>query len=120
MLLSRKLKIYGILTLVGVVLMTVSFVSPGWINVKKTKSSFAYFQTTEELWHLSAGVWYFSLCYQYSLSGGMTPRPYYYYEEMMGPPKKDRCEVHSYKKYLETNIEFRADTFKRKFRYALT
>nr|XP_022318293.1 uncharacterized protein LOC111121350 [Crassostrea virginica] len=104
MLLSRKLKIFGILTFVGVVLVTVSFVSPGWNNVKMKKSSFDYVQNTEESIHLSAGLWYFSLCYQNSLPGWMTPRPYYDDGIMMDPPRKDRCEVHSYENYLDTNI----------------
>ena len=57
MLLSRKLKIFGLLTFVGVVLMTVSFVSPGWINVKMKESSFDYVQNTEESIYLSSGLW---------------------------------------------------------------
>ena len=118
MLLSRKLKIFGILTFVGVVLVTVSFVSPGWNNVKTKESSFDYFQNTEESIHLSAGLWYFYLCHQNSLPGWMTPSPYYDDGIMMGPPRKDRCEVHSYKNYLDTNLGVGA--FRCKFRYALT
>ena len=115
MLLSRKLKIFGILTFVGVVLVTVSFVSPGWINVKE---SFDYVQNTEESIHLSAGLWYFSLCYQNSLPSWMTPGLFYDDGIMMDPPRKDRCEVHSYENYLDTNMV--AGSIQRKFRYALT
>nr|XP_022319874.1 uncharacterized protein LOC111122393 isoform X3 [Crassostrea virginica] len=98
MLLSRKLKIFGILTFVGVVLVTVSFVSPGWINFKTE-----YFQNTK-ISHFSAGPWYFFLCYQNPLPGEMTPRPYYDDGIMMDLQRKDGCEVHSYENDLDTNM----------------
>ena len=109
MLLSRKLKIFGILTFVGVVLVTVSFVSPGWINFKNE-----YFQNTKKSYHFSGGPWYFSLCYQNPLPGEMTPRPYYDDGIMMDLQRKDGCEVYSYENYLDTNMGVGA--FRCKFR----
>ena len=108
MLLSRKLKIFGILTFVGVVLVTVSFVSPGWINFKTE-----YFQNTK-ISHFSAGPWYFFLCYQNPLPGEMTPRPYYDDGIMMDLQRKDGCEVHSYENDLDTNMG--VGSFRCKFR----
>lgn len=68
MLPSRKLKTFYILTFTGMVLMTVSFVSPGWMNCKLSniKSLMVY---SEQLGypkeaHLSAGLWYFTICIQ--------------------------------------------------------
>uniref|UniRef100_A0A8W8KJG2 Uncharacterized protein n=1 Tax=Magallana gigas TaxID=29159 RepID=A0A8W8KJG2_MAGGI len=69
MLLSRKLKIFSILTFAGVVFMTISFVSPGWVNCKVSfiepfiqLDSSVYFYGYPTGAHLSAGLWYFSLC----------------------------------------------------------
>lgn len=69
MLLSRKLKIFSILTFAGVVFMTISFVSPGWLNCKVSfiepfiqLDSSVYFDGYPTGAHLSAGLWYFSLC----------------------------------------------------------
>lgn len=68
MLLSRKLNIFSILTCVGVVFVTISFVSPGLVNCKLSsiRSLMVYSDQPGDPKeaHLSAGLWYFTLCIQ--------------------------------------------------------
>lgn len=86
--LGRKLKIFAVITFIGVVLMTVSFVSPGWTSVsiqdKPSEMSPFFFHTPpddrEEV-HLSAGLWYFTVCFHDSKNRYMTPLPFEMTEE---------------------------------------
>lgn len=68
MLLSRKLKIFSILAIFGVVFVTASFVSPGWVNCKlsniKSFMVISGHQGYPKKAHLSAGLWYYTLCIQ--------------------------------------------------------
>eukprot|EP00105_Crassostrea_gigas_P001514 XP_011413734.1 PREDICTED: uncharacterized protein LOC105318368 [Crassostrea gigas] len=68
MLLSRKLKIFSILAIVGVVFVTASFVSPGWVICKisnmKSLMGISGIQGLPQKAHLSAGLWYYTLCIQ--------------------------------------------------------
>lgn len=68
--LGRKLKIFAVITFIGVMLMTVSFVSPGWANVSVTEkpqdfSPFSHWspENGQEHVHLSVGLWYFTICF---------------------------------------------------------
>jgi hypothetical protein len=67
--LGRKLKIFAVVTFIGVVLMTVSFVSPGWVNLtvqEKQTDVIEFFQSPsehKEEVHMSAGLWYFIVCF---------------------------------------------------------
>lgn len=91
MLLNRKLKIFLILTFVGVVLMTVSFVSPGWVNCKFNfifiepyvqLDSSVYLDGFPTEAHLSAGLWYFRLCIQISSFSGSMKEERCHFERM--------------------------------------
>lgn len=69
MLLSQKLKIFATVAFAGLVLMTASFVSPGWVNFNvnfprpQFLSAFQYhtdgFVTSV---HMTAGVWFYTIC----------------------------------------------------------
>lgn len=91
MLLIRKLRIFSLLTFVGVVLMTVSFVSPGWVNCKV--DIILAFIPVDKLFdldnngyptrgHMSAGLRYFIRCIPrsgspVSMTGDTCPFPTY-------------------------------------------
>jgi hypothetical protein len=68
MTLDRKLKIFVVVTFIGVVLMTASFVSPWWVILSAHRSIFRDTTFTEYLRgvHFSSGLWYFTVCFHYS------------------------------------------------------
>lgn len=93
----RKLNVFAILTFVGVVLVTVSFVSPGWIVFKAETHYFDFSRDpdlhSEEV-NLSAGLWYFSLCYHGSGSRGTYKDDRKVYIE---PARRSECQMDTYK-----------------------
>lgn len=78
MLLVGKLKIFSAVAFVGVVLVVVSYISPGWVilSYQNTQEYFSWRHNLHSVdreitklsngytksGHLSIGVWYFSLC----------------------------------------------------------
>ena len=97
MALGRKMKIFGgILTFVGLILVTVSFVSPGWINVTIKESSYDV-QSIKRIveTYFSAGLWYFSICKHYSLPSYVVDLNTGQFRSLFSSPQ-DACEVDTY------------------------
>nr|XP_022313889.1 uncharacterized protein LOC111118624 [Crassostrea virginica]XP_022313904.1 uncharacterized protein LOC111118637 [Crassostrea virginica] len=105
MALGRKMKIFGgILTFVGLILVTVSFVSPGWINVTIKESSYDV-QSIKRIveTYFSAGLWYFSICKHYSLPSYVVDLNTGQFRSLFSSPQ-DACEVDTYTNSLVTPI----------------
>ncbi|XP_022319810.1 uncharacterized protein LOC111122357 [Crassostrea virginica] len=81
---NGKMKILA--AFVGVVLMIISFASPGWVIIKADGNSYDYFVREHKVKvYLSAGLWYFSLCFN-----STNLRPY------IGPVESNGCYVGNY------------------------
>lgn len=103
MLLSRKLKIFSILAIVGVVFVTASFVSPGWVICKisnmKSLMGISGIQGLPQKAHLSAGLWYYTLCIQ----------------RFIGNNEEEDCHLSTYPFNIESPFYIRSyDKFKGK------
>ncbi|XP_061196336.1 uncharacterized protein LOC133204596 [Saccostrea echinata] len=113
--LGRKLKIFAVITFIGVVLMTVSFVSPGWANVsvRETQQDYSPFfdwnPENGEKVHLSVGLWYFTICFHRSKNVYPHYMPDASFEDdswMMqrreDSGKEKRCHVSTYHSHRES------------------
>lgn len=107
---NGKIKI--LLTFVGVVLMIISFASPGWVIIKADGNSYDYFVREHKVKvYLSAGLWYFSLCFNSTNLLGVLMedlRPY------IGPVESNGCYIGNYIQSPNRVVE---ETFLSKFAF---
>lgn len=107
---NGKMKI--LLTFVGVVLMNISFASPGWVIIKADGNSYDYFVREHKVKvYFSAGLWYFSLCFNSTNLQGVLMedlRPY------IGPVESNGCYIGNYIQSPNRVVE---ETFLSKFAF---